>query len=212
MATEENSKDEAVEEEESAEDVEPEEESQDRESKPDIEADASSETKNVMQEPVLNKVVVNIGVGEAGEKVARASSLLESLTGQRPVRIAAKRTNRDFGIRKGATIGCKVTLRNDKARNFLEKAFSAVGDELKSKSFDDEGNFAFGIDEHINISGVKYDPSIGIYGMDVCVNVEKRGYRVKRRKIRKKKIPSHHRVTRKETIDFIQREFDVRVE
>jgi large subunit ribosomal protein L5 len=167
--------------------------------------------ENEMREPMLGKVVVNIGVGEAGEKVSRASSLLESLTGQTPVRTAAKRTNRDFNVRKGEMIGCKVTLRNGKAREFLSKAFESVDSSVQSRWFDEEGNFSFGIEEHINLPGVRYDPKIGIYGMDVSVTIERKGYRIKRRKVRKKKIPRHHRISKAEAMDFIKNEFDVRV-
>jgi large subunit ribosomal protein L5 len=167
--------------------------------------------ENPMQKPILSKVVVNIGVGEAGEKVSRAANLLESLTGQKAVRTAARKTNRDLGVRKSELIGCKVTLRKEKAEEFLKKALDAVDGTLQSRWFDREGNFAFGIEEHINIPGVQYDPQIGIYGMDVCVTVEKPGYRIKRRKIRKRRIPRHHRVDRLESMRFIRDKFGVRV-
>ena len=166
---------------------------------------------NQMQEPILTKVVVNIGVGESGEKVSRASSLLESLTNQKPVRTAARRTNRDLGVRKGDLIGCKVSLRDEKADAFLKKALEAVDAVINSKWFDEEGNFSFGIEEHINIPGIQYDPQIGIFGMDVCVTIERKGYRIKRRKLKKKKIPKHHRVSKIEAMRFIRDNYGVRV-
>lgn len=169
------------------------------------------EPKNLMRKPYLAKVVVNIGVGESGEKVARATTLLESLTGQKPVRTAAKRANRDLNIRMNDFIGCKVTLRKDSAGAFLPKALDAVDGTINRKWFDEEGNFAFGIDEHINIPGIQYDPSIGIYGMDVCVTIERKGYRIKRRKLRKKKVPRHHRVGKLEAMRFIRDSYGVRV-
>ena len=166
---------------------------------------------NPMQEPLLSKVVVNIGVGEPGEKVSRASSLLESLTGQKPVRTAARKTNRDLGVRKGDLIGCKVSLRKERANDFLKMALEAVDGVVRSKWFDEEGNFSFGIEEHINIPGIQYDPQIGIYGMDVCVTIDRKGYRIKRRKLKKMKIPKHHRVSKIEAMRFIRDNYGVRV-
>jgi len=169
------------------------------------------EYSNKMQEPILTKVVVNIGVGEPGEKVSRAVNLLESLTGQKPVRTAARRTNRDLGVRKGDLIGCKVSLRKEKADRFLKMALDAIEGVIRSNWFDDEGNFSFGIEEHINIPGIQYDPQIGIFGMDVCITVERTGYRIKRRKLKKKKIPRHHRVSKVEAMRFIRDNYGVRV-
>jgi len=172
---------------------------------------SSQESPNPMQQVLLGKVVVNIGVGEPGEKVSRAVTLLESLTGQRPVRTVAKKTNRDFNIRKNDQIGCKVTLRGERAASFLRKALEAVDLTVSERAFDDYGNFSFGIAEHINIPGTQYDPSIGIYGMDVCVSVERKGYRVMRRKMKARKIPRNHRVSKEEAMRFIQDNFNVRI-
>ena len=169
------------------------------------------EYANKMQEPILTKVVVNIGVGESGEKVSRAVNLLESLTGQKPVRTAARRTNRDLGVRKGDLIGCRVSLRKEKADRFLKMALDAIDGVVRSKWFDEEGNFSFGIEEHINIPGIQYDPQIGIFGMDVCITIERKGYRIKRRKLKKKKIPRHHRVSKVEAMRFIRDNYGVRV-
>lgn len=171
----------------------------------------SIKDENPMRRPILAKVVVNIGIGEPGEKVSRAVTLLESLTGQKPVRTTAKKTNRDLNVRKNDLIGCKVTLRKKRAEVFLKKALEVTERMIMAKSFDNEGNLAFGIAEHINIPGVRYDPSVGIYGMDVCVSVERKGYRIKRRKLQKRKIPRTHRVEKVDAMKFIQERYDVRV-
>ncbi|RLG58704.1 MAG: 50S ribosomal protein L5 [Candidatus Hydrothermarchaeota archaeon] len=169
------------------------------------------ELGNPMREIRIEKVTVNMGVGEGGEKLAKAEKLLEEITGQKPVRTYAKVTNQTFGIRKGMPIGCKVTLRKAKAEEFLKKAFAAVDNKIKKESFDREGNLSFGIREHIDIPGMKYDPKVGIFGMDVCVTMERPGYRVKRRRIQKRKIPHSHRVTREESIAFFEKEFNIKV-
>ncbi|RLE51349.1 MAG: 50S ribosomal protein L5 [Candidatus Methanomethylicota archaeon] len=159
----------------------------------------------------IEKVVINMAVGQSGEKLEKAVKVLESLTGQKPSRRKAKRTIREFGIRRGENIACVVTLRKEKAIEFLRKALIAVGNKVKAKSFDDYGNFSFGIREHIDIPGVKYDPNIGIFGMDVCVSFEKPGYRVKRRRIRRSKIGKKHRVTKEEAIEYLRKMFGVEV-
>ncbi len=168
-------------------------------------------SENPMRQIRIEKVTVNIGVGEGGERLRKAEKVLEMLTGQKPVQTIAKVTNRDFGIRKGLPIGCKVTLRKQKAIEFLKKALWVRDFKLPAWSFDEEGNFSFGIAEHTDFEGIKYDPEIGIFGMDVCVTLERKGYRIKRRKIAKTKVPKKHRITREEAMEFVKKEFNVEV-
>ncbi|RJS84299.1 50S ribosomal protein L5 [Candidatus Bathyarchaeota archaeon] len=167
--------------------------------------------KNPMLKPRIEKVVVNVSVGKSGEPLEKASKILEELTGQKPCRRKAKKTIRDFGIRRGEPIACLVTLRGAKAKEFLSKAFQAVDNKISSKSFDEFGNFAFGIKEHIEIPGTKYKPELGIIGMDVCVSMEKPGYRVKRRRRVRSKVGSSHLVTKEESMLFLKEEFGVEV-
>jgi large subunit ribosomal protein L5 len=169
------------------------------------------EYRNLMQKLQLEKVVVNIGVGEPGEKVVRAAALLENLTGQKSVKTAARKTNRDFNVRKGDLIGCKVTLRKEVAKAFLKRALDAVDGRVQRTWFDEEGNFSFGVDEHINIPGVQDDPSVGIYGMDVCVTVARKGYRVKHRRLKIRALPRSHRVAKLDAMRFIRDSFNARV-
>jgi len=166
---------------------------------------------NPMRKLRIHSVTVNMGVGEGGERLAKAEALLEELTGQKPIRRLAKKTIQPFGIRKGLPIACKVTLRGEKAIDFLKRALEAKDRRLPEKCFDQLGNFSFGIREHIDLPGVKYDPNVGIFGMDVCVTVERPGYRVKRRKLKKTKIGRKHLVTREEAIEFVKKEFQVEV-
>jgi large subunit ribosomal protein L5 len=166
---------------------------------------------NVMRRPKVEKVVINMGIGESGEILEKAERLLKELTDQSPVRTKAKRTNREFGIRKGEPIGVKVTLRKGKAQTFLGRAFEAMEKTLQERNFDDKGNFAFGIKEHIDLPGVKYDPKVGILGMDVAVTLERCGYRIKRRK--REKRPIHHRdyIPKEEAISFVKETYGVSV-
>ncbi len=159
--------------------------------------------ENPMREILIDKVVINIGVGESGERHEKAMILLERLTGQKPVATYATQTIRGFGIRKGEAIGCKVTLRGKKAEEFLLKALKAKRFKLSAKSIND-GNFSFGIQEHIDIPGVEYDPDIGIFGMDICVVLKRRGYRVSKRRRCRAKVGKSHRIMRDETIEWLK--------
>jgi large subunit ribosomal protein L5 len=166
---------------------------------------------NPMLKPRIEKVTVNMAVGKSGETLERAAKVLEELTGQRPCKRKAKKTIRDFGIRKGEPIACLVTLRKEKAREFLEKAFQAIDNKISKENFDDHGNFSFGIREHIEIPGTKYVPELGIHGMDVCVTLCRPGYRVKRRRRAKADVGSKHKLTPEEAMLFIKEEFGVEI-
>ncbi len=154
--------------------------------------------------PKIEKVVVNISVGKSGEPLEKATKVLKELTGQTPCKRKAKKTIRDFGIRKGEPIACSVTLRKEKAIGFLKKVFPVIDNKISKGCFDQHGNFSFGIKEHIEIPGVKYDPEIGIYGMDVCVSLIRPGYRVKNRRRGKVKIDSKHILKPEEAIVFVK--------
>lgn len=155
-----------------------------------------------MLKPRIGKVVVNICVGKSGEPLEKATKVLQELADQNPSKRKAKTSIRDFGIRKGEPIACAVTLRKQKAVDFLKKALPVIDNKLSARCFDKHGNFAFGIKEHIELPGVRYDPEIGIFGMDVCVSVTRAGYRVKERRIRKAKIGSEHVLTPEEAMVF----------
>ena len=167
--------------------------------------------KNPMLKPRIEKVTVNISVGKAGAPLEKATKILEQLTEQRPCKRKAKKTIRDFGIRRGEPISCLVTLRKGKARNFLEKVFQAIDNQLLEKCFDKNGNFSFGIKEHIEIPGTKYVPELGIYGMDISVSLRRAGYRVKHRHRTKSKIGASHIVRPEEAMSFIKEEFKVEI-
>ncbi len=166
---------------------------------------------NPMRALRIGKVVVNIGVGASGDPLDHAQTIMEQLTGQRPCQRFAKQTIRGFNIRKKEPIACMVTLRREKAEEFLSRAFVAVGKKIKSKSFDKMGNFAFGIKEHIDIPGTRYDPVLGITGMDVMVTLERAGYHIDEKKRARAKIGKNHKVTSEESIKFITAKYGVEV-
>jgi len=159
----------------------------------------------------LGKVTVNIGVGTAGEPLEKAEKLLEKISGQKPVRTTSRKRIPAWGIRKKQSIGVKVTLRGKKALDFVNQVIEAKERTLRPKQFDENGNFAFGVSEYIDVPGVKYAPEIGIYGFDVCVTLEKNGYRINKRKRRKAKVPRSHKLTKEEAIDWVQKNLNIKV-
>ena len=168
-------------------------------------------SENPMKQLKIGKVVVNISVGASGEPLNNAMTILRQITGQEPCQRVAKQTIRQWGIRKNEPMACLVTLRGEKADDFLQRAFRAVGNRVNPRSFDKNGNFAFGIREHIDLPGTRYDPRLGITGMDVNVTVERPGYRIGRRKRTRSKVGSAHRVTPEETMAFIAERYGVEV-
>jgi large subunit ribosomal protein L5 len=166
---------------------------------------------NPMEEVIIAKATINIGVGEGGEPLARAQKLLDTITGQKSVQTYSKVTNPEFGIRKHQPMACKVTLRGEKAEKAIKMVLDGIGNKLKARQFDAQGNVSFGIEEHIDIPGMRYEPEIGIFGMNVSVTFEKPGYRIKRRKIQRKKIPTKHMVTKDETMKFMAEKFQVNI-
>jgi len=172
---------------------------------------AEKTTSHPMVQPRIAKITINIGVGEAGEKLGKAATVLQGVTGQKPVQTLSRTTNKDWGIRDDMPIGCKVTLRGKKAHEFLAEALKIRNNKIMDYSFDDQGNFSFGIPDHTLFKDQKYDPSIGIFGMDICVTIEKPGYRIKHRRIDRRRIPLRHCVTAKETMRFLTEQFKVEV-
>ncbi len=170
-----------------------------------------SDLENPARRIKLGKIVINIGVGSSGERLEKAVKLLEQLTGQEPSIRKSRRTVKGFGTRKGEPIAAVVTLRGERAIQLLDRLLEARGRRIPERSFDGTGNVSFGIKEHIDIPGVKYDPEIGIFGMDVSVTLERSGYRVARRKRARSTVGRDHIVKREDAIEFFRGQFNVEV-
>ena len=164
-----------------------------------------------MRDIHIDKVVVHMGVGESGEKLVKAENIMKTITKQTPIRSVAKMTQPAFSIRKGAPIGCKVTLRGKPAQVFINTALTIVNKTIFESQFDKSGNFSFGIEEHTDFPGMSYDPQIGIFGMDVNVVLERNGIRITRRRMRQKKLPEKQRVKKEDAIAFLKKEYSVEV-
>ncbi len=132
--------------------------------------------KNIMQVPKLEKVVVNVGVGEAiqnSKALDAAANDIATITGQRPVITKAKRSIAAFKLRQGMKIGCKVTLRGDRMYHFVDKLFSVALPRVRDfrgvspKSFDGRGNYSLGVREQLIFPEIDYDKIDKVRGMDI---------------------------------------------
>ena len=132
--------------------------------------------KSVMETPKLEKIVVNMGVGDAtsnSKLLEAAMNDLEIITGQKPVATRAKKAIAGFKVREGQAIGCKVTLRGENMYNFLEKLISITLPRVRdfrgisNKAFDGRGNYTLGLTEQLIFSEIEYDNVVKVRGMDI---------------------------------------------
>ncbi len=172
----------------------------------------AQEIQSVMKKISLQKIVLNIGVGRSGEPIEVAKRALNQISGKKSSERAAKDTQRDWGIRKGEPIGVAVTIRGDDAKALLKRLLEAKENKVNSRSFDNFGNYSFGIKEHIDIPGVKYDPEIGILGLNASVSLSRPGFNIRVRSKHKASVGKSHTITKEEAEDFFVKEFGVEVE
>ena len=132
--------------------------------------------KNVMEVPKLEKIVVNIGCGDAttnSKLLEGAMKDLETITGQKPVATKAKKSIAGFKLREGQAIGCKVTLRGENMYNFLDKLISITLPRVRdfrgisNKAFDGRGNYTLGLTEQLIFPEIEYDDVVKVRGMDI---------------------------------------------
>ncbi len=167
---------------------------------------------NPMKNIRIEKLTLNVGAGKDVSKLEKGMKLIKHITGISPVKTFTKKRIPAWGLRPGLPIGCKLTLRKDKASKLLPRLLDAKEHILKPQQFDENGNIAFGIPEYIDIGETKYEPEIGIMGLEVCVTLERPGFRIRRRRKMRAKIPSHHRISKEDAMKFMVENFKVKVE
>src|SRR3989440_9715741 len=166
---------------------------------------------NPMRAVRIGKLTLNIATGKSGDPLERAKKVLNQLTNKTPATKRARKSVKDFNVRKGEPIATVDTLRRDEAGEFLKKALEAVSNKVNKTCFDNYGNFSFGIKEHIEIPGTKYIPELGIFGATVHVTLGRPGYRIRSRAIRPAKMGRNHYVSRNDAVKFMQNNFGTNV-
>jgi large subunit ribosomal protein L5 len=165
---------------------------------------------NIMRNIQIEKVTLNMGVGEAGDKLKKAKKLLQMISKEKPIETRTMKRIPTWKVRPKLAIGCKVTLRSKKADTILRRLLKAK-EGLSEKNLDSSGNLSFGIPEYIDIPDAEYDPELGIVGFEASVTFERPGYRIKRR-LNHKKIPKSHRITKEEVMSFLKENYELRDE
>merc|ERR1711868_51149 len=168
---------------------------------------AKNKNANPMRDMVIDKLCLNICVGESGDRLTRAAKVLEQLTGQSPVYSKARYTVRTFGIRRNEKISVHCTVRGSKAEEILDRGLKVKEYELKKGNFSKSGAFGFGVQEHTDL-GIKYEPGIGIYGMDFYVVMKRPGYCITQRRRMKSEIGKQHRLTATDSMKWFQQKYD----
>ncbi|MDO8555771.1 MAG: 50S ribosomal protein L5 [Nanoarchaeota archaeon] len=166
---------------------------------------------NPMRTISVEKINLNIGTGGPGDKMERAKKLLLAIVGESPVETKTKLRIPNWGVRPGLSLGCRVTLRGTKAVEALKRLLIGAGNKLKASSFDNGGSFAFGVKESLEIPGVKYDPDVGIMGLEVAVTLQRPGFRLRRRSLRARPIGKRHQISQAEAISFMKDQFKVEI-
>ena len=166
---------------------------------------------NPMKKIRVEKVTLNIGAGKDQTRLEKSLILLKTIAEANPIKTVTKMRIQEWGLRPGLPIGCKLTLRKDKAIKLLPRLLDAIDKKLSQRQFDNNGNVAFGIHEYIEIPGVKYVPKIGIIGLEVCITLERPGYRIKRRRLLTRRIPLKHRISKEEAVDFMTKNFNTKI-
>jgi len=171
----------------------------------------SQTTEPIMKKISLEKVVLNMGVGKSGDIIDIAKRALDQISGKKSSSRAAKETQRDWGVRKGEPIGAAVTIRGNDAKELLKRLLEAKGNTVNGRSFDNFGNYSFGIKEHIDIPGVKYDPQIGILGLGISITLTRPGYGIRTRSKHKASVGKKHIISSQEAKNYLVKEFGVTV-
>jgi large subunit ribosomal protein L5 len=166
---------------------------------------------NPMRKISVDRVVLNMGVGEPGKKLDLAQKLIERISGVKSVKTKTKRRIPSWGLRPGLEVGVMCTVRGKKAVDLLKRLLEGIENKLKDSCFDTGGNVNFGVKEYITIPDEEYDPEIGIVGFNVTVSLIRPGYRVKLRSRHRSKIGRPHLVSKEEAIKFMKSKFGVDV-
>ncbi len=159
----------------------------------------------------VEKLTLNIGAGKDTTLLNKGVKLLEQLTGVPPIKTITQKRIPGWGLRPGLPIGCKITLRGKAAEELIPRLLVAKSNKLELRNYDTRGNISFGIPEYIDIEGAKYEPEIGIIGLQVCLTLTRPGYRIKNRRIRPGTVNQHHVINKDEAVKFMAERFNTQI-
>lgn len=166
---------------------------------------------NPMKNIKIEKVTLNVGAGKDQKVLDKGVALLEGLTGIKPVKTKTLKRLQAWGLRPGLPIGCKITLRGDSALKMVERLMYAKDNVLAESCFDTQGNVSFGIKEYVDIKDAKYDPSIGMMGLQASITLARPGFRVRDRRLKSVKLPKSHRISKQEATDFMKNKYSIKI-
>lgn len=161
-----------------------------------------------MKDIKIEKITLNIGCGTK-TPIETAKTILKNISGGKVVVTKTKKRT-TFNVPKNKAIGCKITIRKNTG-TFLKRLLEAKENVLRNSNFDNTGNFSFGIKEYIEVPGMEYDPKLGVLGFDVCVTLERPGYRVKRKRL-SSIVGKKHLIKKDEAIEFAREKLGVKIE
>ena len=162
-----------------------------------------------MRDIFISKVIVNIGIGSNEQLLPNVKALLKKLTGREGTATHSKKRDPSLKVRKGQIIGAMVTLRKTEALDVLKRTLDANESKIKPSAIANN-SLNFGIKEYIDISGMKYDPKIGMFGMNVNASFARKGARVELRKRKRTKADVRHkRITNSEIAEYMKKNFNV---
>ncbi len=167
---------------------------------------------NIMKTIRIEKLTINIGAGKEQTVLNKAVHVITDITGKSPVKTITTKRIAAWGLRPGLPIGCKLTLRKKQIPELLKRLLTAKDNVLNLKSFDNNGNISFGIKEHIDIPETKYDPKIGILGLQACITLSRSGFRIKKRRLNKSKLSNNHKITQQEAVKFMKDNYHIKIQ
>ncbi|PIN86491.1 50S ribosomal protein L5 [Candidatus Woesearchaeota archaeon CG10_big_fil_rev_8_21_14_0_10_44_13] len=166
---------------------------------------------NAMREIRVEKITLNIGTGKDQSKLEKGLKLITAIAGVKPIKTFTQKRIPEWGLRPGLPVGCKATIRGEKALTIISRILDAKSFTLNDSNFDESGTVSIGIPEYTDIRDAKYDPEIGVMGLQICITLERPGFRIKKRRVYKSKIPKAHRITKAEAIEFMKTKFNIKM-
>ncbi len=162
---------------------------------------------NAMRDVRIDKVTLNFGAGKDQNHLAKGIALIKMLTNKTAVKTVTQKRIPGWGLRPGLPVGAKLTLRGKEAKEVLARLLAGRENKIAVSSVDDNGNISFGVPEYIDVPGAKYDPAIGIIGLEVSVTLMRPGYRVMRRHTKRSRVGKNHRVNKEDSMRFMKETF-----